>query len=128
MLNRVGWFKRLVRDLPQQLRLAYCLFRDPRVPVAAKAGVAAALGMVVTPVIDLPEAIPVIGELDVLALTLLTLRLFIAVCPSEVVAEQEQLIAERRSRFDEDVARGEKVALFIWHRFRPELGEGDRAA
>ena len=88
MFHRVRWFKRLVRDLPQQLRLAYCLFRDPRVPLAAKAGVAAALGLILTPVIDIPEDVPLLGELDVVALTLLTLRLFIVISPPEVVAEQ----------------------------------------
>jgi uncharacterized membrane protein YkvA (DUF1232 family) len=120
MFDRLRWFKNLVHDLPRQLRLAYCLVRDPRVPLAPKAGVVAALGLVVTPVIDLPEAIPLVGELDVLAVTMVALRVFIAVCPAEVVTEQEQLIAEHRSRFDDDVRAGERVALFIWRRLRPE--------
>jgi uncharacterized membrane protein YkvA (DUF1232 family) len=128
MFHRVRWFKRLVRDLPQQLRLAYCLFRDPRVPLAAKAGVAAALGLILTPVIDIPEDVPLLGELDVVALTLLTLRLFIVISPPEVVAEQEQLIIEQRSRFDEDLQAGGRLATAIWRRLRPpkadEPGDG----
>ncbi|MGA8014671.1 MAG: hypothetical protein WCB85_01995 [Candidatus Dormiibacterota bacterium] len=116
MIDRLRWFKRLVRDLPQQLRLAYCLFRDPRVPIAAKAGVAAALGVVLVPVVELPAALPVVGDLDAVAVTLIALRLFVALCPAEVVAEQEQLIAERRSRFDTDVLAGERVAMAVWHR------------
>ena len=119
MLHRLRRFKHLVLDLPQQLRLAYCLVRDPRVPVAAKAGVAAALGLAVVPVVELPEGLPLVGDLDVVAVALLALRLFVAVCPSEVVAEQEQLIADRRSRFDEDVLAGERLALAIWERIRP---------
>jgi len=120
MLHRLRWIKQLVRDLPQQLQLAYCLVRDPRVPVGVKAGVVGVLGLVVTPVIDLPEEIPLVGELDVLALTLLTLRVFIALCPAELVAEQERLIAERRSRFDDDVRAGERLALLLWRRLRPQ--------
>ena len=119
MLNRVRWLKRLVRDLPQQMRLAYCLFRDPRVPFAAKAGVAAALGLILTPKVDVPEDVPLLGELDVLALTMLTLRLFITLSPPEVVAEQEQLIIEQRSRFDEDIQAGGRLATAIWRRLRP---------
>jgi uncharacterized membrane protein YkvA (DUF1232 family) len=119
MLNRVRWLKRLVRDLPQQMRLAYCLFRDPRVPFAAKAGAATALGIILTPIIDVPKAVPLIRELDVVALTLLTLKLFITLSPPEVVAEQEQLIIEQRSRFDEDVQAGARLATAIWRRLRP---------
>jgi uncharacterized membrane protein YkvA (DUF1232 family) len=120
MFNRLRWFKSLFHDLPRQIRLAYCLVRDPRVPIAPKAGILAALGLVATPLIDLPEEIPLVGELDSLAVAMVALRVFIAVCPSEVVAEQERLIAERRSRFDDDVRAGERVAKMIWRRLRPE--------
>jgi uncharacterized membrane protein YkvA (DUF1232 family) len=123
MLDRVRFLKRLAYDLPRQLRLAYCLFRDPRVPIAAKAGVAAALGVVLIPAVELPSSLPLIGELDAVAVTIAVLRLFIALCPQDVVTEQEQLIAERRSRFDLDVAAGERLALALWQR----LG-GRRAA
>jgi uncharacterized membrane protein YkvA (DUF1232 family) len=120
MFNRLRWFKSLFHDLPRQIRLAYCLVRDPRVPIAPKAGILAALGLVVSPLVDLPEEIPLVGELDSLAVAMVALRVFIAVCPSEVVAEQERLIAERRSRFDDDVRAGERLAKLIWRRLRPE--------
>ena len=120
MFSRLRWFKNLFHDLPRQLRLAYCLIRDPRVPIAPKAGVLAALGLVVTPVVNLPEEIPLVGQLDSLAVAMVALRVFIAVCPPEVVAEQERLIAERRSRFDDDIRAGERLAMRIWHKLRPE--------
>jgi uncharacterized membrane protein YkvA (DUF1232 family) len=120
MFSRLRWFKNLFHDLPRQIRLAYCLVRDPRVPIAPKAGVLAVLGLVVTPVIDLPDEIPLVGELDSLAVAMVALRVFIAVCPPEVVAEQERLIAERRSRFDDDVRAGERLAMVIWRKLRPE--------
>jgi uncharacterized membrane protein YkvA (DUF1232 family) len=128
VLDRLRWFRSLVLDLPQQLRLAYCLLRDPRVPVPAKAGVAAALGLVVVPVVDLPEALPVVGELDVVALSLLALRIFIAVCPADVVSEQQHLIRERRSRFDADVDAGGRVVTAIWRRLRSRGTPGLEAA
>ena len=120
MFSRLRWFKNLFHDLPRQIRLAYCLIRDPRVPIAPKAGVLAALGLVVTTVVNLPEEIPLVGELDSLAVAMVALRVFIAVCPPEVVAEQERLIAERRSRFDDDIRAGERLAMRIWHKLRPE--------
>jgi len=125
MFNRLRWFKSLFHDLPRQIRLAYCLVRDPRVPIAPKAAVLAVLGLVVTPVIDLPDEIPLVGELDSLAVAMVALRVFIAVCPPEVVAEQERLIAERRSRFDNDVRAGERLARVIWRKLRP--GPDDQA-
>lgn len=120
MGRRLRWGKALLIDLPRQLRLAYCLFRDDRVPIYVKGAFAAALGVIALPMVDLPASIPFVGELDTVALTLLAVRLFIAACPRYVVAEQERLITERHSRFDEDVRRGERVALFIYHRLRAE--------
>lgn len=117
MLKRLSFLKRLFRDLPRQAKLAYCLLYDPRVPVASKVGVLAALALIVTPFVNLPEWIPVVGEMDVLALSLVATRLFISTAPSEVVEEQERLIRERSSRFDLDVARGERVAVALAHRF-----------
>src|SRR5215472_6418753 len=107
MGRRVRWARQLLFELPKQLRLAYCLFRDDRVPVYVKGAFAAALGVIALPMVNLPETIPIVGELDTVALTLLALRLFIAACPRYAVAEQERLIAERHSRFNEDVRRGE---------------------
>lgn len=120
VLRRLGFLKRLVRDLPRQVKLAYCLLRDERVPALNKAAVAAALVLIVTPFINVPEWLPVVGEMDLLALTLVALRLFVGTAPDEVVEEQQRLIKERRSRFDEDVARGERLAVALSRRFRQE--------
>ena len=120
MGRRVRWARTLLLDLPRQLRLAYCLFRDDRVPIYVKGAFAATLGVIALPMVNLPKSIPFVGELDTLALTLLAVRLYIAACPRYVVIEQERLIMERHSRFDEDVRRGERVALLIYRRLRPE--------
>jgi uncharacterized membrane protein YkvA (DUF1232 family) len=120
VLKRLSLLKRLVRDLPRQAKLTYCLLYDPRVPVAGKAGVMAALVLIVTPFVNLPAWIPVVGEMDILALTLVATKLFIAAAPKEVVEEHERLIKERRSRFDLDVARGQKLAVALSQRFGHE--------
>lgn len=120
MVKRLRAAKRLFVDLPRQLRLAYCLMRDPRVPAYVKLAFGGALLLIATPVVDLPESIPIIGEIDVIALTALSTRLFIVACPRYIVEEQERLITERRSRFDADVLAGERIALMLYHRLRPE--------
>jgi uncharacterized membrane protein YkvA (DUF1232 family) len=120
VLKRLSLLKRLFRDLPRQVKLTYCLLFDERVPVVSKIGVVAALGLIVTPFVDLPEWVPVLGEMDVLALTLVATRLFVSTAPHEAVEEQERLIKERRSRFDEDVARGERLAMALAGRLRHE--------
>jgi uncharacterized membrane protein YkvA (DUF1232 family) len=120
VLKRLSFLKRLFRDLPRQLKLAYCLLFDDRVPAVNKAAALGALTLVVTPFVNLPAWIPVLGEMDILALTLVTTRLFIGSAPGEVVEEHERLIKERRSRFDMDVARGEKLAVALAGRTRHE--------
>jgi len=117
-MGRLRSAKRLLIDLPRQLRLAYCLMYDARVPRYTKLAFAGGLAVIALPVIDLPESIPVVGELDVIALSLLAVRLFIAACPRYVVEEQERLINERVSRFDEDVRTGQRVAMVLSRRFR----------
>ena len=126
MLSRGRFVKRLVRDLPQYGKLAYCLVRDDRVPARNKAVFGAALMVGLNPFINLPEVIPVVGELDALAITLLSLRLFIASCPGPYVEEHKQLLVEQRSRFDEDLRSGESTATRLFDRLRrdPPGGAG----
>jgi uncharacterized membrane protein YkvA (DUF1232 family) len=116
MIRRGRFLKRLLLDLPRNLKLAYCLWLDPRVPVRNKAALGAAIGLIVTPYINLPAWIPVVGEMDILALSLLASRLFIGAAPDDVVAEHELLIQQRRSRFDHDVESGRRVAVALSRR------------
>jgi uncharacterized membrane protein YkvA (DUF1232 family) len=124
MLSRVRFLKRFAVDLPRQARLAYCLMRDPRVPRRTKIAFAVGMGVIVTPFVDLPAAIPLVGELDMLALSLLALRLFIAASPDDVVIDVQQQILEGRSVFDEDLHDGERIASAIARRFQ----SGDMAS
>jgi uncharacterized membrane protein YkvA (DUF1232 family) len=126
MLNRLRFLKRLAVDLPRQMRLAYCLMRDSRLPVRTKIAFGAGIAVIITPFVDLPAAIPVVGELDMLALSLLALRLFIAACPDDVVTDIEQQILEGRSVFDEDLRGGARIATMIARRFDHNAGASDQ--
>ena len=118
MGGRLRFFKRFFFELPKQARLAYCLVRDPRVPLYTKVAFAGGLGILLSPFINIPEGIPFIGELDALGMTLISVRLFIAACPDDVIIDLEQQIIEQRSVFDEDVRRGERIATLISRKFQ----------
>ena len=94
--------KEILVDVPRHGKLAYCLLRDERVPAAPKAVLIGALGLIVSP-IDFPAWIPVVGELDMLALGILAVETFIAACPEELRREHEAAIKAKESVFDRDV-------------------------
>jgi uncharacterized membrane protein YkvA (DUF1232 family) len=99
----------LLSDVPRHFKLAYCLFRDERVPAAPKAALVAALGVIVGP-LDLPAWIPVVGELDILALGILAVKVFVDACPEELVAEHQAALKAHQSVFDEDWQAAKGVA------------------
>src|ERR1700736_6191864 len=94
--------KELLVDVPRHGKLAYCLLRDDRVPAAPKAVLLAALGVIVSP-LDFPAWIPVLGELDMLALGILAVETFIEACPEEIRREHQEAIKAKESIFDRDM-------------------------
>jgi len=92
----------VLTEVPKNGKLAYCLLRDERVPRAPKAALLAALGVIVSP-IDFPDWIPVLGELDMLALGVLAVKTFIEACPEDIRREHEAALAAKDSIFDRDM-------------------------
>ena len=91
----------LLVEVPKHGKLAYCLLRDERVPRAPKAVLIAALVVIVSP-IDLPAWVPLVGELDMIALALLAVETFIEACPQEIRREHERALDAKDSVFDRD--------------------------
>ncbi len=84
---------KFVAYLPQFIRLFYRLMHDERVSLLTKA--VPLLGLLVLlapPLIEL-DLIPFIGELDAILVIGLTLKLFIWLCPPDVVREHVARIA-----------------------------------
>lgn len=102
MPNVLSRAKQILVDVPRHGKLAYCLLRDERVPAAPKAVLLAALGLIVSP-IDFPAWIPVVGELDMLALGALAVQTFIEACPDEIRKEHEEALKANQSVWDRDV-------------------------
>ncbi len=65
----------MLRRLPAYLRLAWRLARDPLLGKARRAAVVAAAGYLASPIDLVPGVIPVLGQLDDLAVALAALRL-----------------------------------------------------
>jgi uncharacterized membrane protein YkvA (DUF1232 family) len=95
--------KTVLFDVPKHGKLAYCLVRDPRIPRAPKLALFAALGVIANPLIDFPAWIPVLGELDMLALSILAVETFIAASPEDIRREHEAALQAGTSVWDRDV-------------------------
>ncbi len=93
--------KEVLVEVPRHGKLAYCLLRDPRVPAAPKAALLGVLALIVSP-IDFPAWVPVLGELDMLALSVLAVKTFIEACPEDVRRENEEALKAGNSVFDRD--------------------------
>ena len=76
-----------LRHLPQFARLYWRLWRDPRVSMWPKALLVVGILYVVSPLDFIPDVIPIIGEVDDLVVLIVLCRLFVYLCPPEVVRE-----------------------------------------
>jgi len=77
----------MLKELFQQLKLAYHLMIDPRVHPLAKLIPIAALTYLVLPTDLVPDLALGVGQLDDLAVLMVGLRLFLEVSPPAVVRE-----------------------------------------
>lgn len=83
------------RNFILQVRLVWLLFRDRRVPLWLKMLPIGSIVYLFSPLDFLPDTIPVLTQLDDLAVLLIGFRLFIDMCPAEVVAEHMQTLTGR---------------------------------
>jgi uncharacterized membrane protein YkvA (DUF1232 family) len=84
----------LLAEILRNLRLAWRLIRDPRIATSLKLlipGLAAAY--VLSPIDLLPDVLPVLGQLDDLALIAIAVTLFIEMCPAAIVREHREYLA-----------------------------------
>jgi uncharacterized membrane protein YkvA (DUF1232 family) len=90
-----GRLLQVLLQLPNFARLYWRLFRDRRVSILPKALLVLILVYVVSPFDIIPDFLPVIGEMDDVAVVLSGLWLFIRLSPPEVVREMVYDIAAR---------------------------------
>ncbi len=76
-----------LRFLPNLLKLAYRLARDPRVPQVDKMVLVATIAYVIAPLDVLPDLIPFFGQIDDAYLVAVALLRLLNRTPGEVLAE-----------------------------------------
>jgi uncharacterized membrane protein YkvA (DUF1232 family) len=84
-----------LQDVARQVRLAWRLFQDQRVPVWTKLIPPAALAYVLFPVDIIPDPVLGLGQLDDVAVLMLGVKLFIELAPPEVVREHLKMLGAR---------------------------------
>jgi len=105
-------FGALIRHLPRYLRLAWGLAGEPQLSRRHKVGVLAAAGYLASPVDLVPGLIPVIGQLDDLAVALFALRA--ALRALDPVTRERQLAAAGLAPADLDEDLGTLAATAAW--------------
>jgi uncharacterized membrane protein YkvA (DUF1232 family) len=105
----VGEAVDLVRRLPTYIRLVWALMRDSRVPAAQKLILAGIAGYLVFPIDLIPDFVPILGQLDDIAVVLLGLDLFIRSAPQDVVDEHLARITQDRDQLSRDIASAERM-------------------
>lgn len=97
VIRQLGWrnFFQLLTHLPSFVKLFSRLIKDPRVSASPKLVMAGILAYVILPTDLLPDFLVGIGQLDDLVVIMGGLKLFLSLCPSEVVQEHLTAIAAR---------------------------------
>jgi hypothetical protein len=83
----------MVAFLPQFIRVFWRLMHDRRVSFLAKVTPVIGVMMLITPPALELDFVPIIGELDWLLVIYLSLKLFIWMCPPDVVREHVAQVA-----------------------------------
>src|ERR671936_1461634 len=111
----------LVRKLPMYVRLIWALLRDPRVPATRKGILVLLAGYLVNPIDLIPDFIPVLGQLDDVAVTLLVLDVFIRSAPKEVVDEHLARISRNEDDLRRDLEQAERLLGDTYTKVRDNL-------
>ncbi len=93
--NHLGWrrFFQLVWNLPSFFRLFFGLIKDERVALGPKLVIISAMGYLALPTDLIPDFLLGLGQLDDVVILFSALKLFLRLCPPEVVQERLRAIA-----------------------------------
>lgn len=91
------------KQLPTYARLVWALARDPRVPLGQKAVLGGIAAYLAFPLDIIPDFIPVIGQMDDVAVLILGLDWFLRNAPADVVEEHMAKIAAHQDTLTRDL-------------------------
>jgi uncharacterized membrane protein YkvA (DUF1232 family) len=104
--HRLGILAELIRNA----QLVWRLLKDPRVSLLSKLIIPGVVGIyILSPIDVLPDMLPVLGQIDDIAVLLAGVALFIEMCPPRLVQEHRAALAGEAMRDRNDVEAGETV-------------------
>ena len=98
-------FLPLAGRAPQYARLLWLLAADPRVPMARKALLAIAGAYIVAPIDLVPDAVPLLGAMDDLAVMVIAVDVFLEGLPDGLVNEKLVELGMSPAELESDLAR-----------------------
>jgi uncharacterized membrane protein YkvA (DUF1232 family) len=98
-------FLPLAGRAPGYARLLLALAMDPRVPTSRKALLGVAGAYIVSPIDLIPEAIPLVGAIDDVAVMVLAIDVFLEGLPKEIVNEKLADLGMSPNELEKDLAR-----------------------
>ena len=98
----------LIRTMVSNVRLSIRLLREPSVPLVRKLILVLVAVYFISPLDIIPDVLPVIGEIDDLAIGLLALQFFVQLCPPDTVAYHRAALAQGQ-RFTRMPATGQII-------------------
>jgi uncharacterized membrane protein YkvA (DUF1232 family) len=113
-LPRISEWKARASALRADTYALYLAYRDPRVPLLAKAVAALVVAYALSPIDLIPDFIPVLGYLDDLLLIPLGLALAVRLVPSAVLAEHRAEAAQLLSQPRQSSWVGATIVIAIW--------------
>ncbi|HET7677416.1 MAG TPA: YkvA family protein [Candidatus Limnocylindrales bacterium] len=102
-------FAPLVLRLPTYGRLLLALLRDDRVPASEKAVLGMAVAYLALPIDLIPEAIPILGALDDVAVAVLAVDVFLERISPALLDEKLQELDIDRRELDRDLEQVRRV-------------------
>ena len=106
-------FGALIRRMPRYARLAWALARDPRLSRVRRAAVLAGAAYLVSPIDLVPGIIPVVGQLDDLAVALTAIRFALNGLRPAVRAEQLAAVGLAPPDLDADLRTTGAIARWL---------------
>lgn len=114
----------IIQRLPKYAKLSWLLIRDTSLSARQRAALMGALGYSVSPVDAIPGIIPVIGQMDDLAVVLLALRYILRSLPPDRSSELLEQCDLGPDTVDRDLETIKRHGLRILKRIRLNLSLG----
>jgi uncharacterized membrane protein YkvA (DUF1232 family) len=108
-------FVGVVARVPRYVKLGWLLMNDPTVSGRGKAALGGGLAYTISPIDPVPGFIPVLGQLDDLAVLLLAVRLALRSAPTDVAERLLQEAGLSWETLERDLVTIRATALWVMH-------------